>query len=169
MTSGDVPAPAPHVGPPSVGEDLVRRRVVSQLFGGPPPRIGRYSLLSALGRGGMGAVFAAYDEKLDRKVAIKLLHREDPKASDRLVAEARSLARVVHPNVVGVHDVLEEGGRVYIAMEYVRGEDLRQWLAAERSWRDVVEVFLQAGRGRVAGSQLLTRPASSTETSSRTT
>ena len=143
----------PASGPASVGEDLARSKIASALFGTAVPTIGRYTVLQALGSGGMGAVYAAYDDKLDRRIAIKLLHRTGPTAAERLLAEARALARVEHPNVVAVHDVGEDGDRVYIAMEFVRGGDLRQWLRERRTWRETIEVFLQAGRGLAAAHQ----------------
>lgn len=58
------------------------------------------------------------------------------------------MARVTHPNVVTVHDVGEHDGRVYVAMEFVEGQTLAQWLNAERrSWREVLEVCMLAGQG----------------------
>jgi tetratricopeptide (TPR) repeat protein/tRNA A-37 threonylcarbamoyl transferase component Bud32 len=114
------------------------------------PRVGRFAVLRQLGRGGMGVVFLAYDEELDRKVAIKVLRRSrDPARSRaRLTREAQALARLSHPNVVQIHEIGEHEGRVFIAMEYVRGQTLRRWLEAEaRPWREILAVLLQAGRG----------------------
>jgi tRNA A-37 threonylcarbamoyl transferase component Bud32/tetratricopeptide (TPR) repeat protein len=114
------------------------------------PRIGRFAILRKLGQGGMGVVFLAYDEDLDRKVALKLLQRaRDPQRSRaRLTREAQALARLSHPNVVGIHEIGEHDGQVFIAMEYVRGRTLRRWLDTEpRPWREVLAVLLQAGRG----------------------
>jgi serine/threonine protein kinase/Tfp pilus assembly protein PilF len=115
-------------------------------------------VLHALGAGGMGLVCAAHDAELDRKVAIKLLrpHRHDPGRSNslgqaRLLREAQAMARVSHPNVVAVHEVGTFGDQVFIAMEFVAGVTLKQWLRrARRPWREVVSVFLQAGRGLAA-------------------
>src|SRR5690606_29859739 len=72
----------------------------------PPTKIGRYTLLRQLGRGGMGVVYAAFDEQLDRKVAVKLLrpHLGGSEGEARLLREAQALARVAHPNVVAVHE-----------------------------------------------------------------
>ncbi|WAS93315.1 serine/threonine-protein kinase [Nannocystis punicea] len=118
-------------------------------------RIGRFLIFRELGRGAVGVVFAAYDEELDRKVAIKLLHaaRTQDTSSGRsmLMREAQALARLAHPNVVAVHEVGTVEGAVFVAMEYVAGVDLQRWLAEEpRSWREVVAVFRQAGAGLVA-------------------
>jgi tetratricopeptide (TPR) repeat protein/tRNA A-37 threonylcarbamoyl transferase component Bud32 len=121
---------------------------------GRPFRIGPYTVIGTLGRGGMGMVYAAYDDKLDRKVALKQLHSlQDTGTSGRgrMLREAQALARVSHPNVVQVYEVGEYEQEIYIAMEFVRGETLRSWLRARpRSWREVLAVFLQAGRGLVA-------------------
>jgi serine/threonine protein kinase len=115
--------------------------------------LGRYVLLEKLGAGGMGEVFAAYDPQLDRKVALKLLRggalsAEEGKA--RLLREAQAMARLQHPNVIAVHDVGVFGERVFIAMEYVEGETLADWLRGARTWDEVVRVFVQAGSGLAA-------------------
>ncbi|MCH9681695.1 MAG: protein kinase, partial [Deltaproteobacteria bacterium] len=133
--------------------------VLSQLFDAQvePQRIGRFVLLGRLGEGGMGVVYAAYDERLDRKVAVKVLRSHTTPADDvahlRLVQEARAMARLSHPNVVAVHEVGTHDDEVYIAMEYVRGESLDRWLAAgsrPRPWREVVATLAAAGRGLAA-------------------
>jgi tetratricopeptide (TPR) repeat protein/predicted Ser/Thr protein kinase len=117
-------------------------------------RVGRYALLELLGHGGMGVVFAAYDEELDRKVAIKFVGAGgDPRARAALLGEAQALARLAHPNVVHVYEVGEAGERVFIAMEFVRGSTLRQWLQTPRGWAEVVGLFVQAGRGLAAAHQ----------------
>ncbi|MEX1368890.1 MAG: serine/threonine-protein kinase [Nannocystaceae bacterium] len=121
-------------------------------------RIGRYTLLAPLGRGGMGVVFATHDDRLDRKLALKLLRppAEGQAAawqerSGRLLREAQALAQLSHPNVVEVFDVGTEADALYIAMELVEGLTLRAWLAAaDRPWREVVQMFEQAGRGLAA-------------------
>ena len=112
-------------------------------------KLGRYVVLRMLGAGAMGAVYLAYDPELDRKVALKQLHRgTDPNKRKGLLREAQAMAKLTHPNVVSVHDAGEHDGTVYVAMEYVRGTTLRKWLARERrSWREVLEVYVQAGRG----------------------
>src|SRR5262249_47432959 len=115
--------------------------------------VGRYVILQWIGTGGMAVVHAAYDPELDRRIAIKLLlHTGAPgQGSTRLVREAQTLARLTHPNVVGVHDVGTFGDRIFLALEYVEGRSLRAWLAdGERDWREILGLFLQAGRGLVA-------------------
>ncbi|MCR9164304.1 MAG: protein kinase domain-containing protein [Nannocystaceae bacterium] len=111
--------------------------------------LGRYIVVRTLGAGAMGTVYLAYDPELDRKVALKLLLGADsPKRRLALLREAQALAKLTHPNVVAVHDVGEHDGNVYVAMELVEGVTLREWLAlAPRSWRGVLDVFLEACRG----------------------
>lgn len=115
-------------------------------------RLGRYVLVDRLGRGGMGLVLRAYDPELDRRVAIKVLDRADSEAElDSLLAEARAAARLVHPNVVVIHDVGREGARAFVAMELVEGGTLARWLKRERRpARRVLEVFRAAGEGLAA-------------------
>ncbi|NVJ15698.1 tetratricopeptide repeat-containing serine/threonine-protein kinase [Myxococcus sp. AM010] len=115
----------------------------------------RYTVLRPLGEGGMGVVLAAYDARLDRRVALKLLHAGQgahTTAQTRLLREARAMARLSHPHVVAVYDAgTLEDGRIFIAMECVEGQTLRQWCRErQRSWREVLEAFLSAGRGLAA-------------------
>ncbi|MCA9710480.1 MAG: protein kinase, partial [Myxococcales bacterium] len=117
----------------------------------PAPTLGRFSVLARVGGGAMGTVLAAYDPVLDRKVAIKVLRERGEAAKARVLAEARALARLSHPNVVAVHEADEHAGEVYIAMEFVRGVDLRAWLDARpRPWPEVVAVLTEAARGLAA-------------------
>jgi eukaryotic-like serine/threonine-protein kinase len=115
--------------------------------------LGRYLVLRELGRGGMGVVYAAYDPELDRRVAIKLLHdaRADLRERNkRLVREAQTLAKLSHPHVIAVHDVGTWRDRVFIAMEFVDGGTLRQWLEQQRPWRELIAKLVDAGRGLAA-------------------
>jgi serine/threonine protein kinase len=116
--------------------------------------IGRYVVLGLVGRGGMGEVYAAYDHELDRKVAVKLL-RVKPgngvslaEGRQRTLREAQAIARLSHSNVVIVYDVGTFEDQVFIAMEFVDGNTVTYWLQAQqRSWREIVKVFMAAGRG----------------------
>ncbi len=119
-------------------------------------RVGRFIPLKVLGQGGMGVVYAAYDPDLDRKVALKLL-RVTGEGADleaghaRLLREAQAMARISHPNVIPVFEAAPWDGQVYVAMELVDGGTLRDWMQAKpRSWREVLEKYLAAGRGLVA-------------------
>jgi len=120
----------------------------------PGRSIGRYVILSTLGEGGMGVVFAAYDPELDRRVAVKVLRERVGDAAElraRLMREAQAMARLSHPNVVSVHDVGRFEDRVFVAMEFVEGRTLGEWVKEKpRSWREVLAVFLQAGKGLAA-------------------
>jgi serine/threonine protein kinase/lipopolysaccharide biosynthesis regulator YciM len=90
-------------------------------------RIGRYRILSPLDEGGMGKVYLAEDEKLRRKIAIKVLQPTlltNERAKKRFKNEALTLANLKHPNICTIHDIGEEGGSSFIVMEYVEGEDL---------------------------------------------
>jgi tetratricopeptide (TPR) repeat protein/predicted Ser/Thr protein kinase len=112
--------------------------------------IGRYLVIGELGRGGMGLVLRAYDPRLQREVAVKILRpdRGGAAAQAALVREAQSMAKLSHPNVVGVYDVEPDGATVVLAMEYVEGSTLTKWLAAApRSWREIVTIAIEAGRG----------------------
>ena len=97
--------------------------------------LGPYEVLARLGAGGMGEVYLAYDARLDRRVALKSPSDEwltDPEARPRLQREARAAARLSHPNIAAVYDVLEADGRPFIVMEYVEGETLASLLARGR-------------------------------------
>jgi tetratricopeptide (TPR) repeat protein/predicted Ser/Thr protein kinase len=114
--------------------------------------LGRYVVLEVLGRGGMGVVYAAYDPELDRKVALKVLQpdtgTEGSLGAARLLREAQAMAKLAHPNVIAVHDVGTVGQDVFVAMEFVSGATLEGWRrSARRPWREIIAVFVQAGRG----------------------
>jgi WD40 repeat protein/predicted Ser/Thr protein kinase len=135
-----------------------RAMVAAALFDEPilSAKIGRFTIVRKLGAGGMGVVYVAYDEQLDRRVAVKLLRNTvaTPEAQGRLEREAQAMARLSHPNVVTVHEVGRHDEQVFVAMEFVDGEDLRQWLARQkRDWREVLAVFLQAGEGLAAAHE----------------
>jgi len=130
---------------------LVRRRL---LGGGLPAiKLGRFTVLGQVGSGAMSVVYAAYDEELDRRVAVKVL-RAPVTASlgdQRLRREAQAMARLSHPNVAAVHEIGSWHGRMFIAMEFIKGETLEAWLRADRrGWQQILEVFVEAGRGLAA-------------------
>jgi tetratricopeptide (TPR) repeat protein len=97
----------------------------------------------------MGEVYAAYDPELDRKIAIKLLRARGDSADGgtRLLREAQAIAKLSHPNVVVVYDVGTHGDSVFIAMEFLEGRTLTGWMTAEHTPREILDVFLAAGRG----------------------
>ena len=149
----------------------------------PDSPFGRYVIRHKLGAGGMGVVYAAWDAELDRDVALKIIRpigNVNAKHA-RLRREARAMARLSHPNVVPVFDIGTHHGQLFIAMELVRGPSLRTWVrsmseAAETvpgdtdrdtrgdsdparkrltspGWREVVRVFVDAGRGLIAAHE----------------
>ena len=122
----------------------------------PLEQLGRYRVTERLGAGAMGEVFAAEDPELGRTVALKVLSARDAtdspvgltsQARSQLLQEARAAARVQHPNVVAIYDVISDGETLAIAMELVRAGTLRDWLRAPRPWRATLQVLLDAGRG----------------------
>src|SRR3954469_7981333 len=117
-------------------------------------RVDRYQILGAVGRGGMGEVYAAYHPDLDRRIALKVVTESGASSTERrarLLREARAIARLSHPNVIAVHDAGTVDDRVYIAMEFVEGDTVDAWLRSKpRSWREIVDVFMAAGRGLAA-------------------
>ena len=142
-------------------DELDANRVLGRVLEGvldrkvEPIRAGRYVLLDALGQGGLGTVYAAWDPEIDRKVAIKLIRADTTDGLDdvqaRLRREAQALAKVVHPNVVAIYDVGTFRDELFLAMELVEGVTLRRWLAdAPRDWRAIRDVLVQAGRGLAA-------------------
>src|SRR5262245_60787844 len=101
----------------------------------------------------MGVVHAAFDPDLERRIALKVLRGATAtlQTRDRLLREARAMARLSHPNVVTVHEVGTAGGRDFVAMELIHGETLADWLrAVRRPPAAILDAFLAAGRGLAA-------------------
>ncbi|MCX4244390.1 serine/threonine-protein kinase [Paraliomyxa miuraensis] len=117
--------------------------------------VGRYRFLECVATGGMGVVFRAYDPKLERDVAVKLL-KGDASAFGRarLLQEARLMAKLDHPNIVAVHDVGEHEDRIFIAMDLVVGQTLRTWFAEEHTWEEILSTMIEAGQGLAAAHAL---------------
>ncbi len=111
-------------------------------------QLGPYRLDNVVGGGGLGLVFEAHDERLQRRVAIKALRRasDEPGAIRR---EAQALAALSHPGVIDVYDVLERSGREYLVMEFVEGQTLRAWQAG-RSPVEIVAAYREVARGLAA-------------------
>src|SRR5580704_3366889 len=116
--------------------------------------VGRYLVLSLVGRAGMGEVYEAYDPDLDRRVALKLLHTRSgaERARARLLREARALGKLSHPNVVQVYDVGEHEGDVFVAMELVRGQPLGAFCKGppRPRWQEILAAYRDAARGLAA-------------------
>ncbi|MCP3100326.1 tetratricopeptide repeat protein [Myxococcus sp. K15C18031901] len=115
--------------------------------------VSRYIVRESLGSGAMGVVYAADDPELGRRVALKVLrpegrHREE--LQQRLLREAQALARLSHPNIVTLYDVGTYGDGIFLAMELVEGTTLGEWMKQPRPWKDVLRVFVDAGKGLAA-------------------
>lgn|GEM_PF-2564028 len=132
-----------------------------RLFGSVPSavRVGRFLILDKIGRGGWGTVYTAFDEQLDRRVALKVLNvRPGDAHSDALLYEAKALAKLSHPNVVTVHEVgTTDDGRVFMAMELVSGGTLGEWATkldeGPARIRKIVQAMLEAARGLQAAHE----------------
>ncbi|MBI5624332.1 MAG: protein kinase [Elusimicrobia bacterium] len=108
------PAPAPVFSP-------------SPRPGGKPMIGGKYEILSELGRGGMGKVLLAQDARLSRRVAVKQMRpeiRSSARDCGRFLAEARIIAKLRHPYIVGIHDIVEDADQVYLILDYIEGKTL---------------------------------------------
>ena len=120
---------------------------------------GRYELEELVGTGGMSSVYRAHDRRLERNVALKVLHERlgaDDEHVSRFRHEARAVAQLSHPNIVTVIDRGEDGGRQFIVFEYVDGENLKQLLDRDRP---------AAGRAARSSSRSRSRTASRSRTS----
>ena len=115
-------------------------------------RIGHYKIVSELGRGGMGVVYKAHEESLNRFVAIKVLGdhlEEDDEYVQRFVREAQSAAALSHPNIVQIYSISEDQGHHYFAMEYVQGTSVQRMIQTKGKLApaDAARLILQAASG----------------------
>ena len=135
---------------PTIDLRVAQSKAEAALFGASEAvRIGRYRILERVGAGGMGVVWSAWDPELGRAVALKLASSGD--AATRALArdEARALARLSHPNVVPIYDVLDHDDRVLLVMELIKGESLRA-ACKTRSTAQIIRDYRQAGEGLAA-------------------
>jgi tRNA A-37 threonylcarbamoyl transferase component Bud32 len=112
---------------------------------GPGTTLGSLRIEAVLGKGGMGTVYRARDEKLNRPVAIKCLRDDlaDEAARRRFQREAQAVSSLNHPHILTVHDVGEFAGRQYLVTEFVDGGTLKDWMAAERrGWQQIAELLI---------------------------
>jgi serine/threonine protein kinase len=142
--ASDAPA-APAFGPPAEPGEV--------------GRLGPYRVIKELGRGGMGAVYAALDTRLDRRLALKVMlpqYAADPAARARFLREARAAARVKHDNVVTVYEADERDGVPYIAMEFLKGYPLDEYLRKKGcpTISQVVRITAEAAAGLAAAHNL---------------
>src|SRR5215467_4976122 len=125
-------------------EESARRQV--------PATIGKYRVVDRIGRGGMGMIFKAHDPVLDRLVALKVISPEVEVSDElrtRFFREAKACAKLNHPNIVTVHDMGEDAGRLFIVMELLQGDELRQIIKAgpPLTLEDKVSLIRQVCRG----------------------
>lgn len=115
-------------------------------------RLGRFELRRIIGEGSNGVVYEGFDPTLGRRLAVKQLRSslEPARLRLRLRQEARALARVSHPNVVQLFDVGQRDDQVFLAMEYIEGETLTQWLHTPRAVDEILSAFIDAGEGLAA-------------------
>jgi serine/threonine protein kinase len=103
-----------------------------------------YRIVEKIGEGGMGEVYRAHDERLDRDVAVKVLHEsvaQDPDRIGRFEREAKAVAKLDHPDILAIHDFGTEGGVTYSVTELLDGQNLRQSIPASgMPWQKVVEM-----------------------------
>jgi eukaryotic-like serine/threonine-protein kinase len=121
-----------------------------------PERIAHYRIIRRLGEGGMGTVFAAHDERLDRPAAVKIIRREldDQSARQRFWQEARAAARVSHPNICQLYEIGEQDDMLFIAMEAPLAGDPRLDQLRQRSReleQEIAARFVEAGGERLVG------------------
>jgi WD40 repeat protein/predicted Ser/Thr protein kinase len=139
----------------AIDRELQRQLVGAALFATRAgPRIGRFAVTERLGAGASSVVYSAWDELLDRWVAIKLFVADSSATRDQVQREARALARLSHRNVVAVYDAGEWNGHAFIAMERILGTTLARWQAErKRPTAELLAAYLQAGRGLAAAHQ----------------
>ncbi|MBX7257092.1 MAG: protein kinase [Candidatus Hydrogenedentes bacterium] len=109
---------------------------------------GRYILEKELGRGGMGVVYLARDKQLDRPVALKFLGSVIDSSEEyrqRFIREARTAAKINHPNIIAIYDISASVGKAYIAMEYIEGPSLHKYLSTKKGLkpREAVNLIVQ--------------------------
>jgi serine/threonine protein kinase len=122
-----------------------------------PKTIARFEVRSLVGIGGSALIYSAWDAEHQRPVAIKVLRHDRsfrPDSQARFLREAKSIARLDHPNVVRIYEVGTHEGRVFLALEYVEGRTLREWVQQDQpSVEDVIDRYLDAGRALEAAHQ----------------
>src|SRR5215208_1070942 len=123
----------------------------------PVKSVAHYRIVEPIGAGGMGAVYKAYDTKLQRIVALKLLPSEYVSQQDRrrrFFQEARAASALNHPHILTVYEVGEDDGRPYIAMEYIEGETLRQKIKSGLQVKEILDIAIQIAAGLARAHEL---------------
>ena len=123
----------------------------------PGEKVSHYVIVSAIGSGGMGAVYLARDTKLDRRVAIKFLRRDLSEGSDaiwRFLREAKAASSLNHPNIITIHEIGEWNGSDFIAMEFVEGRSLRDLIDGRRiDISTALDIAIQSGSALAAAHE----------------
>ena len=136
-----------------IARELVRARAETGLFGeAAPVTIGRYRVIERVGAGGMGVVWSAWDPELGRGVALKLASSGSAQARAQVLDEGRALAKLSHPHVVPIYDVLDAPEGVFLVMELVRGRTLRVF-AIDAEIPALIGAYRQAGEGLAAAHE----------------
>ena len=143
--------------------DTPPESLVAEMFSAPKSesivgrQINQYRMISLLGKGGMGAVYLAFDSKLERKVAVKFLSdefAEDINRRNRFFQEAKSASALNHPNILTVHEIGELDGKYFLVTEFITGKTLKKHLADERlSLRATLELALQIASALAAAHE----------------
>ncbi len=142
--------------------ELPALEVAARIIAGQQPsvligqQIGHYRVLSLLGAGGMGEVYLAQDERLSRKVALKLLpaqFTQDPDRVARFEREARTASSLNHPNVLTIYDIGQVDGRQFIVSEYIEGQTLRHRIGARMKLPEILDVAIQAASALAAAHE----------------
>ncbi|HAH05186.1 MAG TPA: hypothetical protein DCM05_01475 [Elusimicrobia bacterium] len=131
-----LPTPPPLTAAPSLAAPPPISGPVSEAASASGALKGQYEIRREIGRGGMGLVYEAYDKKLDRKVAIKVLRDgllSDPSERERFLAEARIISHLTHPHIVGICDICTEDGAVRLVFDYVDGRTLSALIAEKKT------------------------------------
>ena len=114
-------------------------------------RIGVYEILSLIGKGGMGEVYRARDPRLNREVAVKVLSESlltEERALLRFEQEAKTLASLSHPNILTIHDIVTQDGSLFVVMELLNGETLRERLKRGAiPWLDSLRIGIAIAEG----------------------
>jgi hypothetical protein len=113
-------------------------------------RIGRFDVVLLRGEGGYGLVFEVIDPELRRNVALKLCRVRDDAAADDILAEARVLAKLRHPNVITVHETGRWGDDVFFVMDYAEGKTAHDFGKSDPPWQKVLDIYMDAGKGLAA-------------------
>jgi len=130
---------------------------------GPGDKLGRYEIIAPLGAGGMGEVFRARDDRLDREVAIKVMPEgvaQDPERLSRFEREAKAVASLSHPNILEIHDFGTDGEITYAVTELLEGQSLREWITRGLGdWRSALTICAAIADGLAAAhkSQIIHR------------